>query len=76
MGFLGVTWADIGCPLGGRWWASEGSWAAWWGHGGLKLQNTHICEANEGPGDQLYNSEVGARRLQGGCREGARRVRV
>ena len=45
------------------------------GHwGGLKLQNTHICEANEGPGDQLYKSEVSAMWVRCGCRKVARRV--
>ena len=76
MGSLEVTWAGIWGPLG----VAGGLWGCLGRHGGalggLKLQNTHICEANEGSGDQVYKTEAGARRVQGGCREGegARRV--
>ena len=50
---LGVTWADIGGPLGvaGGLWGGLGRLGG--ALGGLKLRNTHICESNEGSGDQL-----------------------
>ena len=71
---FGATWANIWGPLGvaGGLWGGLGRLGG--ALGGLKLQNTHICEANEGSGDQVYKTEAGARRVQGGCKEGAGRV--
>ena len=64
MGSLGVTRADIGCPLGVVGGLRGGLGRLGGAMGGLKLQNTHICEASEGSGDQLTNP----RRVQVGCR--------
>ena len=42
MGSLGVTWADIGCPLGVVGGLRGGLGRLGGAMGGLKLQNTHI----------------------------------
>ena len=49
MGSLGVTWADIGCPLGVVGGLRGGLGRLGGAMGGLKLQNTHICEAKTHP---------------------------
>ena len=58
---LGVTWADIGGPLGvaGGLWGGLGRLGG--AMGGLKLQNIHICEAKTDPGTKSR----GAGRHQG-----------
>ena len=64
---LGALWVSLG-GFGGVLGGLVGHW------GGLKLRNTHICESNEGSGDQLasprwpqVDRKETARRPQGGC---------
>ena len=40
----------------------------------VRSQSSHICEANEGSGDQVYKVELGAGRVRGGGKEAADRV--
>ena len=61
MGSLGVTWADIGCPLGVVGGLRGGLGRLGGAMGGLKLQNIHICEAKTDPGTKSR----GAGRHQG-----------
>ena len=58
MGSLGVTWADIGCPLGVVGGLRGGLGRLGGAMGGLKFENTHICNAKSRPWDQVK-----------GCRE-------
>ena len=61
MGSLGVTWADIGCPLGVVGGLRGGLGRLGGAMGGLKFENTHICEAKTDPGTKSR----GAGRHQG-----------
>ena len=61
MGSLGVTWADIGCPLGVVGGLRGGLGRLGGAMGGLKLQNIHICKAKTHPA----NKSRGARMHQG-----------
>ena len=68
MGSLGVTWADIGCPLGVVGGLRGGLGRLGGAMGGLKLQNIHICEAKTHP----ETKSRGARRHRGCTRDAPR----
>ena len=68
MGSLGVTWADIGCPLGVVGGLRGGLGRLGGAMGGLKLQNTHICETKKSPGNQVKGRRE-APGMHQGCTE-------
>ena len=73
MGSLGVTWADIGCPLGVVGGLRGGLGRLGGAMGGLKLQNTHICEQKQtlGPSQGVQGGTRDAPRMHRGCTKDA-----
>ena len=74
MGSLGVTWADIGCPLGVVGGLRGGSWAAWWGHGGAYIAKyTYLRSKKQtlGPSQGVQGGTRDAPRMHRGCTKDA-----